>query len=166
MKNVERQLELLGRFGVECVIIEGIAGTVHGSSIPTSDLDVCYSRQPENLERLAPALKSVNARLRGAPPQIPFILDAETLRKGLNFTFESDIGSLDLLGEVRGVGWYSEAMEGAKLVDLAGYQFGVLSLPKLIASKRAAGRPKDLAALLDLEAIYEYQQSLKPDKES
>jgi len=65
---------------------------------------VCYARDRENLNRLATSLRSVHATLRGAPKDIPFLLDAETLHRGLNFTFETDIAPLDLLGEVRGVG--------------------------------------------------------------
>ena len=99
--RIEKQIRLLGKFSVECVIVGGVAASAHGSSIPTVDLDVCYARNSTNLEKLAGALQSVNANLRGVPDNVPFLLDAETLRKGLNFTFITDIGSLDLLGEVR-----------------------------------------------------------------
>jgi hypothetical protein len=164
MTEIEEQLLLLGRYGVACVIVGGVAATLHGSSFLTHDLDVCYAREPANLERLALALRSVNARLRGAPQDLPFLLDAETLRRGLNFTFQTDIGPIDLLGEVAGVGQFAEACAHAVLYQLFGHQFAVLSLDKLIASKRAAGRPKDLLVLPELEAIYEYQQ-LNPEGE-
>jgi len=95
---IEKQMTLLGSSNVDCVIVGGVAATLHGSEIPTSDLDVCYSRDPRNLERLAKALQSVDARLRNAPRDLPFILDAETLRRGLNFTFTTNVGSLDLYG--------------------------------------------------------------------
>lgn len=153
MKAVKSQLEFLGRHDIECVIIGGVAGTLHGSAIPTTDLDVCYSRNTANLIRLAAALHSVNARLRNAPPDLPFMLDAETLRKGLNFTFITDVGDLDLLGEVRGIGYYENAVEGASSFVLVGYEFKVIALDKLILAKRTAGRPKDLVAVAELEAI-------------
>ena len=105
------------------------------------------------------ALKSANAHLRGAPQDFPFILDADTLRRGLNFTFATEAGNLDLLGEVQGVGRFDEAKENAETLELFGYVFQVLSLPKLIAAKRSAGRNKDLLVLPELEAIYEYRQS-------
>src|SRR5882724_9534747 len=152
MKDAEKQLSLLGEYGVECVIVGGVAATLHGSSIVTRDLDVCYKRETENLGRLVSALVSVNARLRGVPDGLPFVLDAETLRRGLNFTFSTDIGDLDLLGELLGVGSYSEATEDADIMELFGFRFYVLALPSLIASKRAAGRPKDLVAIPELEA--------------
>jgi hypothetical protein len=97
-KIIEAPLKLLGKFEVECVVIGGVAASLYGSTILTNDLDVCYARNPPNLERLAKALQLVHARLRNAPEDIPFILDAETLRRGLNFTFTTDIGSLDPAG--------------------------------------------------------------------
>jgi len=155
MKNVEKQIRLIGEFQIDCVLIGGVAATVHGSSIPTQDLDVCYSRERPNLTRIVQALRSVNATLRGAPKNLPFILDEETLRHGLNFTFDTEAGNLDLLGEVRGVGTYSDCLENADEAEVFGYRLRLLSLDKLMASKQAAGRPKDLIALAELEAIQE-----------
>ena len=155
--GIEKQTRLLGKFHVECVIVGGVAASVYGSSIPTVDLDVCYARNSPNLERLARALQSVHARLRGAPEKLPFILDAETLRKGLNFTFTTDIGTLDLLGEVRGVGYYDDVVAGSITYELFGYQFPVIDIGKLIVAKRAAGRGKDLVSVSELEAIQERQ---------
>lgn len=157
-KIIEAPLKLLGRHEVEIVIIGAVAAAVYGTSQLTNDLDVCYARHPANLERLASALQSVNARLRGAPEDVPFILDAETLHRGLNFTFSTDIGSLDLLGEVRGVGYYEDVSEGSLTYDLFGYPFRVIDIGKLILAKRAAGRPKDLVLIPELEAIQELQR--------
>ena len=152
---IERPLSLLGQFEVQCVLIGGVAASVHGSALLTNDLDVCYARNSENLVRLANALQSVHARLRNAPPDIPFLLDAETLRHGLNFTFATEIGSIDLLGEVRGVGFYEDVCADSVIYDLFGYSFHVINLQKLILAKRAAGRPKDIIAVVELEAIAE-----------
>jgi len=159
--TIEKQARLLGSFSIECVIVGGVAATLHGSEIPTTDLDVCYARNPSNLEALATALKSVNARLRNAPAEIPLIMDSETLRRGLNFTFSTTIGNVDLLGEVLGIGYYEDAIKGALTYDLFGYEFRVIDIAKLIASKRAAGRPKDLLVIPELEAIQERQNKLK-----
>lgn len=163
MKEAEKQLLLLAEYGVECVIVGGIAATLHGSSLPTRDLDVCYNRAPANLTQLITALRAVNAKLRGAPADLPFILDEETLLSGLNFTFQTDIGDIDLLGEVAGVGTYAQASENSDVMELFGFRFQVLPLPTLIAAKRAAGRTKDLLAIPELEAIYELQKSGQSD---
>src|SRR5215212_11532447 len=156
-KIIEAPLRLLGEHKVKCVIVGGVAAAIHGSSLVTSDLDVCYARHATNLKQLAEALQSVHARLRNAPEGLPFILDAETLKRGLNFTFTTDIGDLDLLGEVRGIGSYEAVVAGSIKVELFGYQFVVMDIGKLIRAKRAAGRPKDLLALPELEAIQEAQ---------
>jgi predicted nucleotidyltransferase len=156
-KVIKEPLQLLGQHEVKCVIIGGVAASLHGSSMLTRDLDVCYARNRDNLKRLAAALQSVNAKLRNAPPDIPFILNDETLRRGLNFTFATDVGSLDLLGEVRGVGFYDDMILEAVTHDLFGYAFPVIDIEKLIVAKRTAGRGKDLAVLPELEAIRERQ---------
>jgi hypothetical protein len=127
MKDVERQLRLVGEFQIQCVLVGGVAATVHGSSIPTQDLDICYSRDSTNVTKVVQALRSVNAILRGAPKNIPFILDEETLQRGLNFTFDTDVGKLDLLGEVRGVGVYVDCVENADEAELFGYSQRALS---------------------------------------
>jgi len=157
-KIIEAPLRLLGAYSVDCVIVGGVAAAIYGSSLLTNDLDVCYARDALNLQRLAEGLRSVHARLRNAPEELPFILDAETLKRGLNFTFTTDIGNIDLLGEVRGVGFYEQVFVGSVTVELFGYHFAVIDIGKLIEAKRAAGRPKDLIALPELEAILEAQQ--------
>jgi hypothetical protein len=140
---IEAPLRLLGEYSVDCVIVGGVAAAIHGSLLLTNDLGVCYARDETNLKQLAEALPSVHARLRNASQGLPFILDAQTLKRGLNFTFTTDVGDVDLLGEVRGVGYYEEVLAGSVSVDLFGYRFAVIDIGKLIVAKRAAGRPKD-----------------------
>jgi hypothetical protein len=166
MKKIEQHLILLARYNVELVIIGGVAAVLHGSAHITKDLDICYARNEANLKRLAEALQSVHARLRGVPADWPFRMDWQTLRHGLNFTFETDLGPLDVLGEVAGVGDYQQARENAIIYDLFGHQFAILSLEKLIAAKRAAGRAKDLLVLPELEALLEYQNPDDSSQES
>jgi hypothetical protein len=159
MPEIAQGLKLFADFEVNCVVIGGVAAGARGSSQATFDVDVCYARDRANLTRLATALRSVKATLRGAPKDIPFILDEETLVKGLNFTFDTDVGKIDILGEVQGVGWYADCLKDSDEIYLFGCQLRVLSLEKLIDAKRAAGRTKDLLALPELEAILEYSRT-------
>jgi len=76
----------------------------------------------------------------------------------LNFTFTTDIGVLDLLGEVRGVGYYENVLAGSTTYELFGYLVPVIDIGKLITAKRSAGRPKDLIVIPELEAIQERQK--------
>jgi hypothetical protein len=102
--KVERFLKELHRLDVEFVIIGGMAAVAHGSAYLTVDLDLCYSRQKENLEKLAQALAPFHPLLRGVPTDLPFSLDLSAFKSGLNFTLTTDLGDLDLLGEVAGLG--------------------------------------------------------------
>jgi hypothetical protein len=146
-------LRVLDEYGVHYVVIGGVAGALHGSPSITQDLDICYERSPDNLERLARALESVNARLRGAPPDVPFILDARTLARGDFFTFSTDVGPLDLLGTPSGSGGYDALVRNAHTFELDGLPVRVASLEDLMAMKRAAGRPQDLKELEILGAL-------------
>jgi len=154
--DFEKTLTLLSDEGVRFVIIGGLAITIHGSSYVTFDLDICYARDDENLTRLTRAFQPVNPRLRGAPAGLPFRFDEATLKRGLNFTLTTDVGDVDLIGEVAGVGDYHVVAATASMaVELFGRPYAVLTLDALIASKRAAGRPKDLQVLPELEALRE-----------
>jgi hypothetical protein len=151
--DLEKTLRLLAGSGIEFVIIGGIAGSIHGSAQATFDLDVCYERGDDNLQRLAETLSPLNPQLRGAPDGLPFVWDAETLRRGLNFTLRTDLGDLDLIGEAPGVGSYEQARRASVTLPLFGVECAVLSLDGLIAAKRAAGRAKDKLVLPELEAL-------------
>jgi hypothetical protein len=86
--------------GVRFAVIGGVALVARGVQRSTEDLDVAYARDRENLARLADVLRPIHPRLRGVPADLPFTLDAASLRAGLNFTLDTDLGPLDLLGEV------------------------------------------------------------------
>lgn len=138
---------------VEFVIIGGVAMVLHGSSRSTQDLDICYCRSPENLERLAAALQAFAPTLRGAPSDLPFRLDARSLRSGLNFTLSSAVGDIDLLGEVPGVGSYEVVAADAVPMDIYGHRVQVMSLAALERAKRVAGRLKDLTDLDEIDKL-------------
>jgi hypothetical protein len=156
--DLEKALPLLAASRIDYVIVGGVASTSHGSSYLTTDLDICYSRDPENLKRLASCLAPIHPHLRGAPEGLPFLWDAETLQRGLNFTLSTDVGDLDLLGEVGGIGPYLAVLEVSEPNILYGITCRVLSLEALIRSKRFAGRGKDLPVVTELEAIREAQE--------
>jgi predicted nucleotidyltransferase len=146
---------------VAFVVIGGVAATLHGSARVTSDLDVVYERSPENLARIVCALAPFQPYLRGAPPGLPFKFDAETLKRGLNFTFTTTEGPIDLLGEVSGLGAYKTVREQAVEAELFGVTYLFLDLDGLIQSKRAAGRAKDLETISELQAIRKQRGSSK-----
>ena len=129
---------------VDFVLIGGLAGIIHGSSYPSYDVDVAYARDDDNLERLAAALRELRATLRGAPKDVPFQLDAKTLKNGAHFTFETEFGSLDILSDPDGAPPYIRLREDAgEPVEFEGEWIRVATLDHLIAMKEASGRNKD-----------------------
>lgn len=138
---------------VRFVLIGGYAGALRGSPIITGDVDVCYAREDANLERLAEALRALDAHLRGAPLDVPFQLDARTLRAGDHFTFSTSAGALDILGTPSGTNGFTDLEANATDEEIDGLTVRVASLDDLISMKRAAGRPKDLIALEWLSAV-------------
>ena len=146
-------LRALVDHGVRFVLIGGFAAALRGSPMITGDVDICHAGDPENLDRLAEALGSLGARLRGAPADVPFRLDGRTLAAGDHFTFTTDAGSLDCLGTPAGTDGFADLDAGATDEDLEGLVVRVASLEDLIRMKRAAGRPQDRIAVEWLSAI-------------
>jgi len=155
MMDLRGLLRVLADHRVEFVIVGGVAATLHGSARVTRDLDVVYARTPQNLRRLVAALRGHRPYLRGAPPGLPFLWDEETLRHGLNFTLETDLGNLDLLGEIAGGGGYDELRPHSVEFKAFGLRLLCLDLDTLISVKRAAGRPRDQEAIAELRVIRE-----------
>lgn len=155
-------VRVLSAAHVDYIIVGGVAAGLHGALRTTLDLDVVYSRHPDNITRLVAALAPYDPYLRGAPPGLPFHLDADTIERGLNFTLTTTLGDLDLLAEITGGGRFEDLLAFAETVDIEGAQCRLVSLPKLIALKRAAGRGKDREALAELEALLEERD--RPDE--
>jgi predicted nucleotidyltransferase len=143
-------VQVLVSHKVQFVIVGGQAMRLHGSAHVTDDVDFCYQRSPANLAALASAFALIHPYLRGGPAGLPFRFDVPTLAAGLNFTLQTDLGDVDLLGEVSGVGNYEQVLAQSEERTVAGMTFRILSLDALIASKKAAGRGKDQQHLLEL----------------
>lgn len=154
-------ISTLSRANVEFIVVGGVAATGHGSARLTRDLDVVYRRTVGNVSRLVSGLAPLDPYLRGAPPGLPFSWSEETIKKGLNFTLITNLGALDLLGEITGGGTYEDILPHSLKLQLHGAECLCLGLDHLIKVKRAAGRPKDFEAIAELEAIREEQS--RPD---
>jgi len=153
MKELPEILKTLYDAKVDFVVIGGTAMQLQGSAYVTQDIDFCYARTPQNIKRLTAALKPHYPVLRGAPAGLLFTFDARTVTQGMNFTLATDLGDLDFLGEVAGLGAFEQVKAAADLQVIDGMEIAVLSLVGLIKSKKAAGRPKDLYVLPELEGL-------------
>ena len=124
----------------------------------TQDVDVVYKRSHHNIERLVTALATVEPYLRGAPRGLPFEWSVQTVQRGLNFTLTTSLGDVDIFGEIAGGGTYEDLYADSVEIRLFGGTHRCLSLPTLIRTKRAAGRPRDLEVIAELETLNEEEQ--------
>lgn len=147
--------ELLARLTdarVEFVIVGGIAARLNGSTLPTEDLDVCCRMTPENMRRFIAAIGDLNPVARGDPRKLPMPRDPDMLASYHTLLMNTDLGILDLLREITGVGDFNIVLRESQVMEVEGRPTRVLSLDALIASKRALGHEKDKLALRYLEA--------------
>ena len=145
---------LLGH-GVRFVIIGGIAARLHDTGHATVDMDICPSTDDPNLSNLAAALVELGARLRveGDTDGVAFDAHPDTLRNVEMLTLITEHGPLDLCFAPAGFPeGYSTLSEDASVIEVSAVALPVASLEDVVTSKRAAGRPKDIVALPQLEA--------------
>jgi hypothetical protein len=155
IQAVENILHRLQREQVEFVIIGGICNVLHGVTLVTQDVDVCCPFTPENLRRIEASVKDLHPVHRQTPQKLPFVLDAQLFHELKNLYLRTDLGVIDCLSEVAGIGSYDAVLRTSVPVDLAFGQCRMLSLDGLIRSKETLGRDHDLAALRQLRAIKE-----------
>jgi hypothetical protein len=146
-------LETLAAGKVDFILVGGVAATAHGSPRSTQDVDIVYRRGKDNLHALVAAIGPLNPTLRGAPAGLPFHFDVNTLTAGLNFTLTTTLGWLDLFGEIIGGGTYENLLPHSQTINVFGLSCRILNLDELIRIKRAAGRPKDLESIAELEIV-------------
>lgn len=162
MIDLQKAISSLAANNVQYVIVGGVAITLHSSGYVTQDLDFCYSRSRENVYGLVSALTPYAPKPRNWPEGLPFIFDESTIRNGTNFTFDTTIGAIDLLGEVKGIGTYDDALAQSEAYFIYGCEIMAFTLDALIISKQAADRPKDHLVLPELLAL---KEALDPNEE-
>lgn len=147
--RVEEIVAALELHKVRYVVIGGLGAVLHGSPIVTQDADICPARDPENLHRLAAALRELKARLRvaGVPEGIPFPYEGAFLSNVQLLNLTTAFGDLDLSYEPAGTTGYHDLERNAVVYEIAGKKVAVASLDDIIRSKEAANREKDRAVL-------------------
>ena len=145
-------LRILRSHDVAFVVVGGVAARLRGAPLLTQDVDITPERTAVNMERLAAALGDLGARLRSAsePDGVKFPFDADFLASKQLWTLTTKYGDLDLVLEPAGFQGFEELADGASPMRVAtkpDLYVEVAALSDVIASKEAAGREKDLAAL-------------------
>ncbi len=153
MTQFQKIIQILANDKIDFVVIGGLALIAQGSAYMTSDIDICYKRSEENVKKIVQAFKNYHLTLRGAPKDLPFIFDEKTLKAGMNFTFSSELGDIDLLGEIGGIGFYENVLKYSERMDLYGFECQVLTVEGLLKSKKAANRRKDQNHIAELEEL-------------
>lgn len=152
-------LRRLSDSGLEFVIVGGFAAVTHGSAYVTRDVDICAVLSPENIQKLRAALAEWNPRHRMTPQRLSFLNHPAPGVAVSNLYLETEIGVVDILSSVLGVGDFDRLQRNAERVVVGGTAFKVMSLPDLIAAKEAMGREKDLLTAKELRVIAEKRGS-------
>lgn len=155
MSDLQRLLLLLDDAGVQFVLVGGYAAVVHGSSTLTRDVDVCATLSPDTLENLRRAFRELHPVHRLTRPQRSFLEEPPPGVALNNLYLNTDVGTLDVLSAITGVGDFERVARHAVDIELFGRRIRAMSLDDLIASKEAMGRDKDLLAAKELRAIRE-----------
>ena len=155
MKELTDMLLLLAEHNVDFVVVGGYAAVAYGSSLVTQDIDICCDFSPENLLRLQSALGNYHPVHRMTSKRLPLVLTREGCKGLKNLYLDTDIGQLDCLGAVLGVGDFERVKQHSILIEMDGMECRLIGLEALIKAKKAMGRPRDLVAVQELEAIKE-----------
>jgi predicted nucleotidyltransferase len=153
--ELNRLLQRLFDANVDFVIVGGFGAMLHGSSLVTRDLDVCAVLTPDNLEKLRSTFRDLHPTHRMTSQRISFLENPEPGTGLNNLYLQTDLGPLDLMSSITGVGDFSRVAAGSIEVELFGHRVRVIGLEDLILAKQALGREKDLLAVKELRAILE-----------
>jgi hypothetical protein len=145
----------LAEHRVKYVVIGGLAAVIHGSPAFTGDADICPARTPENLERLAAALRDLDPRIRNTdvPDGVEFACDAAFLARMTVVNLVTRFGIVDIAFEPAATRGYDDLVQRAIVYSLGGVEVPVASLRDVIRSKEKADRDKDRAVLPILYAL-------------
>jgi hypothetical protein len=159
MERLSNILEQLNREQVEYVLVGGLAAVVHGVPLVTRDVDICMPFTEQNLGRLEKALADLNPVHRQTPQRLPFSVAADFARGLKNLYLGTDLGVLDCLGEIKGIGGYAEVQRRSVVAELPIGPCRVLNLAALIEAKQALDRTQDRLALIHLLEIQKKRPS-------
>ncbi len=146
-------LERLVNAGVNFVIVGGFAGVVHGCTYVTQDIDICCDFSPDTLLALQKAISDLHPVHRMTPGRKGLKLTEQTCGQFKNLYLDTDIGQLDCLSFIDGLGDYSEVKQESELIEVEEIRMRVLSVDALIKAKKTMNRLRDKEAVLQLEAI-------------
>src|SRR5208283_1396288 len=160
-QNDKALLTRLKDSGLEFVVIGGVCVVFHGAPLATFDLDICCPFGEENVLKIEAAVKDLNPVHRLTPNKLPLEMTRSSFGDMKNVYLQTDLGKLDCLSEVAGVGNYEEVQKQSVVARLPYGEFQFLNIDALIAAKKTIGRERDLDAVRRLVAIKERKEQQK-----
>lgn len=151
--DFEGLLAILARHEIPFVVVGGFSAMLHGGSLMTRDIDIVCPMDPATLVSLQHALAPIHPVHRMDASAPPFTPEQAKQPGWKNLYLQTDLGVLDCLGEIRGIGDFNDCMARSIPLDLGAFSIRVLSLDALIEAKRAMGRPRDIHTAEELETI-------------
>jgi hypothetical protein len=141
----ERILRALARRQVRYVLIGATAARLQGFPRLTADADITPARDADNLERLAAALRDLDARIytESLPEGLPFSCESKTLARAGLWNLITDAGRVDIVFEPSGTGGYEDLVASAIAYEVFGFEVRAASLRDILRSKLASNRPQD-----------------------
>jgi hypothetical protein len=163
-QNDRALLLRLQKSGLEFVVIGGVCAVYHGVPIATFDLEICCPFGVENISKLEAAISDLHPCHRLTPNKLPLELSRVAFPDLKNLCLQTDLGKLDCLSEVAGIGDFNAVRSRSVLAGLSYGKFRFLDMDALITAKEAVGRERDLVAVRSLLAIRERKAGRKPDQ--
>ena len=161
MEHLTEILRRLHDAKVEFSLIGGFASRHYGVSLVTEDVDICARFTPENLRRIESAFKDFHPRHRLTANKLPLELTDELCRSLKNIYLTTDLGILDCLSQIAGVGDFDAVLRQSELKEFPFGRCYILKIDALIQTKQAVGRPHDLVTVTQLQAIKEKKDRQK-----
>ena len=158
MQNFSQLLERLASAGLEFVVVGGFAAVTHGATYLTRDVDICAILTDENVAKVRKALADWNPTHRMTPQKLSFLRFPPAGQPINNLYLQTDMGVVDILTSILGVGDFHRLAEKAEELEVDGLTFRVIALEDLITAKEAMGREKDLLVAKELRAIQAKRQ--------
>ncbi|MGH8209647.1 MAG: nucleotidyltransferase [Steroidobacteraceae bacterium] len=143
---------------VDFVVVGGFAALLHGSTLVTRDLDICAVLSKQHVAKLREVLRDLNPKHRLTSQKLCFLANPEPDVDVRNLYLETEMGTVDILSSILGVGDFERVRAASIEIELFGRRCRVISLEDLIRAKEALGREKDLLAVKELRAIREKQK--------
>ena len=153
MAILSQLLQRLCDADVDFVVIGGFAALMHGSTLVTRDLDICAVLSHEDVAKLREALRDLNPTHRLTPQKLSFLTNPDVGVPVQNLYLETEIGTVDIVSSVLGVGDFARVRAGSMELQVFGRRCRVISLDDLIRAKEALGREKDQLAAKEMRAI-------------